>query len=435
MNNGNVDWNNKNNNNYVRAVSEFQKIINTMITIESLYEAYWTCRKNKARTHSAMCFELDYENNLSLLYAEIVARTYQPGRSIAFIITKPIRREIFAADFRDRIIHHWICARIEPLLENEFVDESFNCRKDKGNLAGIDHIAKAVYECSEGYTGDCWIMKVDMQGFFMSISRQLLCDKLCRFVESNYSGDDIDDLLYLMRVIYLNAPEKNCIIKGHRSEWESLPANKSLFTTPEGYGLPIGNLTSQMAANYLLNDTDHFIRDTLQIKFARYVDDICLVDSDKYKLLTAVPAIRRHLHEMAGVTLHPNKFYLQHYTKGVSFIGGVIKRERRYISNRTVASAQKRIHKFNELAKIPGFTEKNAEKFAASVNSYLGMMIHFHAYDIRRKLIAMISPEWSKVLCSDKDFSKLVVKPKYKHNNRVKHIVKKQRKSNRLHEN
>lgn len=410
-------------------MSEFHKKINTMITIESIYEAYWACRKNKANTHNAVRFEVDYEANLAQLHSEIVSRTYSPGRSIAFIVTKPVQREIFAADFRDRIIHHWICIRIEPLLEGVFVSETFNCRKDKGNLAGIEHISRCIREASQDYTQDAWIMKVDMQGFFMSINRKLLCDKLCAFISAEYQGEDVEELLYLMRAIYLNAPEKNCIIKGSRSDWDNLPANKSLFQTAEDLGLPIGNLTSQMAANFLINDTDHFIRDTLGLRFARYVDDICFVDVDKSKLLAAVPLIRQHLHDTAGVKLHPDKFYLQHYTKGVNFIGGTIKGERRYISNRTLSSAYKRIHKFNELAKEPGFAERNAEAFAASLNSYLGMMKHFKAYGIRRKLIALIGAEWNGILTPDKDFSKVIVSPKYKHHNRIKYILKKQRKN------
>lgn len=370
MNNGNTNYNNKNNTNNVRAVSEF-RMTTVAMTIESLYEAYYDCRHNKRGTYAASRFEAGYEQYLLDLYREVRERTYTPGRSVAFIVDKPIQREIFAAGFRDRIIHHWIALRLEPMFEQVFIDNSFNCRKGKGNSAAIAALHKDIQECSANYTRECWVMRLDLRGFFMSIDRRLLAGKLRRFIVDNYTGNDIDTLLYLTDTIILNAPESGCLIKGSTDDWQGLPENKSLFTAKPGHGLPIGNLTSQLTANFLLDDTDHYIQDTLGIRMGRYVDDYYLVDADKFRLLEAVPLIREHLVQTAGVELHPRKFYLQSYTKGVKFIGAVVKRDRIYISNRTISNAYKRIHKFNELAVDPDFIRKNAEAFAASINSYL----------------------------------------------------------------
>ena len=110
-NNGNVNNENRYNDNYARAVSEFlNEYMNAMynIPLESLFEAYWDCRKNKSRTVSASEFEVHYEENLIELHQEIVEGTYTQRPSITFVITKPDYREIFAANFRDRIVHHWI---------------------------------------------------------------------------------------------------------------------------------------------------------------------------------------------------------------------------------------------------------------------------------------------------------------------------------------
>ena len=45
--------------------------------------------------------------------------TYEIGRSIAFIVTKPKKREVFAVDFRDRVVHHLVMLRLEPLFGRE----------------------------------------------------------------------------------------------------------------------------------------------------------------------------------------------------------------------------------------------------------------------------------------------------------------------------
>ena len=84
------------------------KSIPAKIDLQDLFEAYFECRKNKRSTINALAFEIDYENSLVKLCNEINSGTYKVGRSIAFIIDKPVKREIFAADFQDRIVHHLI---------------------------------------------------------------------------------------------------------------------------------------------------------------------------------------------------------------------------------------------------------------------------------------------------------------------------------------
>ena len=99
-------------------------------TLEEVFEAYFSCRSNKRNTINALAFELDYENNLIQLWKELNDGSYQPGKSIAFIVHKPVQREIFAADFRDRVVHHLIINKLNPLFEKEFIHDI--------NLALID---------------------------------------------------------------------------------------------------------------------------------------------------------------------------------------------------------------------------------------------------------------------------------------------------------
>lgn len=417
----------------MRAVSEFHLKMeniqgNIAITYDSLEIAYRDCRRNKASSANAIAYEMFYEANLFRLRDEINARTYTPHESIAFIVTKPVQREIFAANFRDRVVHHWIALRIEPLLEKIFIGESFNCRKGKGTLAGIVYLRDAIRKKSDNYTRDCWVLKYDLKGFFMSINRERVTEKLCSLIQERYQGNDKETLIYLCRQILLNAPEKNCKIKGQLSEWDGLSEDKSLFTVPDGFGLPIGNLMSQLVANLLLNDADHFCKEKLDLDIDRYVDDTASVDPDKDKMLAAMPLIRQYLWESAGAIIHPHKFYLQHYTKGVKFIGAVIKKDRVYLANRTVGNAYKRLHKFNELAaNDPLFVRKQSEYFVSCMNSYLGLMKHCSAYGLRRDLIAAIGKEWHKVITVDPEYSKLIVKPKFKHRERIRYALRRQR--------
>ena len=411
---------NRNNNNNARAVSEFlNEYMNAMynISLESLFEAYWDCRKNKSRTTSASEFEVNYESNLIQLHGEIASGKYTQLPAMTFVITKPDYREIFAASFRDRIVHHWIRQRIEPLFEQQMIPTTFNCRKGKGTLAAQMYAAQAIRDVSDNYTRDCYVMKLDIKGFFMSIDRQRICDKVLRFVADRYREDDTDTLLFLLRKVLLNAPEKNCSRRGNLSLWQHIKPHKSLFTNGEGKGLPIGDLVVQMAANLLLDDTDHFITETLGITMARYVDDMVLISDSKQRLLDAVPMIRKYIKQTAGVTLHPDKFYLQHYTKGVKFIGAVVKRGRSYISNRTVNNAFCCIRKFNSKDVSP-------EDFVASLNSYLGIMRHHATYNVRKRLIKAIAPKWYQTITIDSNCNKVMVKPSRSYRNRIRYRVR-----------
>lgn len=135
------------------------------IGLDELFQAYYDCRKNKRKTFNALEFEADYENRLLELWRDINAHRYYPGRSIAFVVTEPVKREVFAADFRDRIVHHLIINKINRLLEADFISDSYSCREGKGVQYGIKCIAEYMYLCSEGYTKDCYILKMDIQSF------------------------------------------------------------------------------------------------------------------------------------------------------------------------------------------------------------------------------------------------------------------------------
>lgn len=337
-----------------------------MITTEGLLEAYYDCRKRKRKTASAIVYEMDYEGKLIALRDRINARTYHPGKSMCFVVTRPRYREVFAATFEDRIVHHWIALRLEPLFEQIFSPRTFNCRKGKGQLYGINMLREDVRQCSVNYTQDCYIMKLDLQGFFMSINKKMLADMVGAFVVENYHNEaDKDTLRFLCRTVVLHEPEKNCERHSPASYWDYLPPNKSLFTNGEGLGVAIGNLFSQLFANFLLNVLDWYLIKSLGFQYVgRYVDDFYIVDKDKARLLAAVPYIRTLL-QLYGLTLHPHKFYLQHYSRGVQFTGSVVKKDRVYTANHTITNAITAVRRLNRAETVPEVLHAVALHFAS----------------------------------------------------------------------
>lgn len=381
-----------------------------MVKTEGMLEAYYDCRRMKRRTASAIVYEMNYESNLIALRDRINTRTYQPGKSICFVVTHPRYREVFAASFEDRVVHHYIALRLEPLFELVFSPRTFNCRKGKGQLYGVKILEADMKEASNNYTADCWVMKLDLQGFFMSIDKALLARMIDKFVVQYYQGDDIDDLRYLCQVVILHCPEKNCERHSPREMWERLPANKSLFTNGEGKGVAIGNLFAQLFANFLLNTLDWYIEELGIKHHGRYVDDFYCIHQDKQVLLIAVPKIRAKLAEL-GLSLNPKKFYFQHYTKGVEFTGAVVKPYRMYCCNRVLTNFIAAVRELNRARNIDDVTHA-----VCSINSYLGLLRQSNEYGKRCKILKMIDPRVYKWIYIKGHYEVVAIKNKYKRN-------------------
>ncbi|MBM3435246.1 MAG: hypothetical protein FJY07_03390 [Bacteroidetes bacterium] len=356
---------------------------------EELFAAYFECRKNKRNTINALLFEKNFEKNLFHLKDEIISGCYQPGRCIAFIVNKPVKREIFAADFRDRVVHHWLINKLNPLFEKIFITDSYACRTGKGTLYGIKRVDEFIKTCSKNYSSECYILKLDVQGFFMHINRKWLYERLKEFVNRYYHAADKEMVLEISKKIIFNDPTLNCIIKGSKNDWHGLPKDKSLFHSPHDCGLPIGNLTSQVFANFYMNPFDHFVKTQWNIQYyGRYVDDFVIVHQDKYYLKFLIPVISDYFRSELKLELHPKKIYLQHFSKGVKFLGAVIKPNRLYIANRTKGNFHQSIEKWNKIIrKRKRLTPEQQSEFLSCANSYLGIMRHNKTYKLRKKML------------------------------------------------
>jgi len=244
----------------------------------------------------------------------------------------------------------------------------------------------------------------------MSINRVILYKKLCAFMDMFYTHSDREKIKDLCRIIIFNDPVKNCIFHSKRSLWKGLPKDKSLFTAKKNCGLPIGNLTSQIFANFYLNETDHFIKNILRIKnYGRYVDDCIIVHRSSGTLKKLIPVIREYLQKTVRLTLHPKKIYLQDSTHGVRFLGCFIKPHSIVLHHRTVSNFKKSIFRYNKMAQHHKPVKEECAAFISSVNSYLGIMCHYNTFKRRAAILGKaISPLWYKHITPAGGFKKIM---------------------------
>lgn len=387
-----------------------------VISLEDLEEAYFDCRKRKRKTINSLKFEVDWESKLVELWHSINQFTYQISRSICFIVTQGVKapREVFAANFVDRIIHHLLHLRLYPIMNKHFISRRYNSRKGFGTLDCSGRLFEDIKTVSEKSPKSTWVFKCDVKSFFTSINRRILWRKLRRFIKKHYHGKDKEVIMYLAKLVALNDPTNGCIKKSPNKLWELIPDNKTLFKSGPYRGLAIGNLTSQLLANFYMNDFDHFIDGLFEYHEA-FVDDNSIVTDDKEKLLKALPSIRNKLAEVK-LELNQNKYYLQHYTKGIKFTGCQIKGLRRYPTNRVVTNFIRKVYGYNKLIhrKSNKATIKYLlNKFVASLNSYTGIMKHFSSYSLRRKILSNIDSKWFQYLYIGGHHAKVVMKRRY----------------------
>jgi len=188
----NCNWNNKDNQNkIVPFLDSAKKTVNMSFSFsyEEVFAAFDNCLKHKRNTRGAKEFCVNKVSNLLKLTKEINEYTYQIGISQAFIITDPKVREVFAAAFRDRIVHHLVINELEPYFTQYFIEETFSCLRNRGTLNGIKCLQRIIQERSENNTKSYYIAKLDFQAFFMSIDKELLSKSLDDFIVKVYPNN------------------------------------------------------------------------------------------------------------------------------------------------------------------------------------------------------------------------------------------------------
>lgn len=327
----------------------------TPYPFSDLVQAYYDCRRSKRNSASALAFEMDLERNLTALHRDLVTGQYRPGRSICFVVTRPKPREVWAADFRDRIVHHLLYNHIGPSIERSFIADSCACIKERGTLYAAKRLEAKIRSLTQNWSRPAFYLKCDLANFFVAIDKRVLASQLSARI-----ADPWWQALALQ--VLMHDPRENYQIRSPAHLFNRVPQHKRLTAQPSHLGLPIGNLSSQFFANVYLDAVDQFCKHRLSVKhYVRYVDDFVLLHESPQQLNAWLAEIEAFLPTL-GARLNPKKTILQPIDRGVDFVGHVIKPWRRTTRKRSVAQAMKRT------AAAP------AEQLRETANSYFGLL-------------------------------------------------------------
>lgn len=377
-----------------------------MIKLEDIIDAYFSARSNKRRSPDQVEFELHWERNCVRIYEDIINRCFRPT-AYTFVVDRPRPREVFASDLSTRILHHYLDLRLRPLLEARMSTHTFNNRVGYGQNACQNAVISDIYEVSNGFTEDAYIIKLDMSGCFPNVSQDIAYKQLEEVILNDYHGHDKDELIYMLQVCIYSYPSHHCYRKSPLYKWKDIAPEKSLFNKPDGIGAAIGHLIWQNAVNYYFHELDEWIL-SQGIHYERFVDDMYFIVKNKTAFLTfMIPEIRKRLAEL-GSSLNEKKFYCQHYTKGCECLGTHIKMDRIYPNNRIVKRGIEKARSFNRCIR-----EEKVGALLCSINSYLGMCKNLNGYNQAQRILRALSPKWYKYVSFNRKRVCLQAKDQY----------------------
>lgn len=343
-------------------------LFDRIASFENLHEAALEARKGKRYKDETARFHQRLGQNLVQLRDELLSGAYQPGEYRTFWIQEPVRRQISAAPYRDRVVHHALCRVTQPLLERSFIFDSYANRTGKGTHAALDR-------CTEYARRFQYVLQCDIRLFFPSIDHGILLDALTRRI-----GEENGPALRLIAAILGNSnpqPPADFYFPG------------DLLWTPgeRRKGLPIGNLTSQLWANFYLDPFDHFIKDRQRAPgYVRYVDDFLIFSDDKAWLHDLLDKSRERLAPLR-LLLHPRKCRLYPVSEGIPFLGFRVFPRHRRLPADSVTRAGRRLRR---LAARYHAGEVGTKEVRQSVHAWIAHASHGDTTGLRRTMLRAI---------------------------------------------
>lgn len=242
--------------------------------------------RGKRLTAEGAAFLFDLEPEVLRLQRELTDGTWRTGPYRTFPVVDPKPRTISAAPFRDRVVHHALCAAVEPVFERYAIPDSYACRRGKGLAAAL----RRAQDFARRWT---WFLALDVRKFFETIDHAVLAGLLRRLVKDRAVLDLFD------RVVAAGAPG-----------------------SPAGRGLPIGNLTSQHLANLYLGPLDHLVKERLRVRgYLRYMDDLRFFGPDRASLEALRRAVAANARDVLRLEIKDEATRLLPVADGVPFLG------------------------------------------------------------------------------------------------------------------
>lgn len=326
-----------------------RNIFDSKLTFENLIKAHYRTSKTKRCSKYVMTYEIDLETNIMNLYKEIKNNKYRLGKYREFIVTEPKERIIKALPYKDRVVQSWYIEEfIKPFIVKRFISDNYACIENKGTHKAVKNLQKYMIKMNRE-CDDYYILKCDIKGFFYNIDKKVLLNILRKYISDK-------KLLDFTLILLGNLDE---------------------------IGIPIGNYTSQFFANIYLNELDHFIKNTLNVKYyLRYMDDFILLVDSKEEAKKILFKINKFVNTILHLKLNKKTSYYPS-NKGVDFCGYKTFETHILLRKRCIKKIRKFIRKANNDYIFRNLNIKNIE---IKMSAFKSHSKHANTYNIRQAI-------------------------------------------------
>lgn len=300
--------------------------------MENLREAFLRAARGKALRHEVVLFRGNLEWHLLHIHSQMLNGQYEFGKYRYFQIREPKLRTICAARFEERVAQHAMMRILHPVFDRYQIYDSYACRIGKGTYKAIDRARLFAQRYK-------WFLKMDVCKYFDSIDHHLL-------------------------LVQLNGLLKDAsLMKMIRQLVES-------YSTAEGKGLPIGNLSSQYFANHYLAVADHYAMEQLHVPaMVRYMDDIVVFGNELLELKRIADNISHYISEHLLLSLHPP--IINQCSMGLPFLGYVVYPDRLRLNQHSRHRFRKKVALFDRLLRYGVLTEEECRVRYTSMLAYV----------------------------------------------------------------
>lgn len=344
--------------------------------ILSVYKKIKNSTKNKKEVYN---YELNLNQNLLDTLFSLSKSTYVFSKYNIFLIREPKYRLIMSESFPDKVVNHLFSKYVlSYALQSTLINSNVATRTDKGSKEAynlfIKYTNKLIYEKKKIY-----VLKIDISKYFYNINHNIMINMVSEKIKDERVLDMLKVILdttdndyvnktilsvvnreiYKVNKLNISTIEKEKLIK----ELKSIPLYR------KGYGLPIGNMSSQILAVFFLNKVDHFIKEKLGCKYyIRYMDDLVILGNDKEELKNIFENVSKYI-ESFDLNVN-NKSGIYSLSDGVNFLGYNFRVFNNKLIIRYRSDTIKRVYK-----RLKNLKVYDNEMYLKSVASYKGYFL------------------------------------------------------------
>lgn len=344
--------------------------------ILSVYKKIKNSTKNKKEVYN---YELNLNQNLLDTLFSLSKSTYVFSKYNIFLIREPKYRLIMSESFPDKVVNHLFSKYVlSYALQSTLINSNVATRTDKGSKEAynlfIKYTNKLIYEKKKIY-----VLKIDISKYFYNINHNIMINMVSEKIKDERVLDMLKVILdttdndyvnktilsvvnreiYKVNKLNISTIEKEKLIK----ELKSIPLYR------KGYGLPIGNMSSQILAVFFLNKVDHFIKEKLGCKYyIRYMDDLVILGNDKEELKNIFESVSKYIESF---DLNVNKKSgIYSLSNSINFLGYNFKVFNNKLIIRYRSDTIKRVNK-----RLKNLKAYDNEMYLKSVASYKGYFL------------------------------------------------------------